>query len=68
MSMKVSPKMAIMSHLSDVQELLAILPQAKWAVRDINIAKAILLNYSKDLETLVDEEDINKTISQYIHR
>ena len=67
MGMQVSPKMAIMSHLSDVQDMVSILP-ADEVRRQINIAKAILLHYSTDLETPVDEADINKVIAKYTRR
>ena len=63
--MQVSPKMAIMSHLSDAQELINV-NLSEDSIKQINIAKAILLEFSTDIETPVDTEAIDKAIAKYL--
>ena len=61
--MQVSPKMAIMSHLSDAQEL--INANSSETIKQINIAKVILLEFSTDIETPVDTDAIDKAIAMF---
>ena len=67
MSMQVSPKMAIMSHLSDAQELINM-NCSESSNYQINIAKAILLEFSTDVETPVDTDTIGKAIAKHLSR
>lgn len=65
MAMQVSPKMAIMSHLSDAQELINV-NSSEDSIKQINIAKAILLEFSTDIETPVGTDAIDKAIAKYL--
>ena len=68
MSMQVSPKMAIMSHLSDAQELINMNSSENSIKTQINIAKAILIEFSKEIETPVDTKKIDKAIAKHLSR
>ncbi len=68
MSMQVSPKMAIMSHLSDAQELINMNCSESSINYQINVAKAILLEFSTDVETPVDTDTIDKAIAKHLSR
>lgn len=68
MSMQVSPKMAIMSHLSDAQELINMNSSENSIKTQINIAKAILIEFSTDIETPVDTKKIDKAIAKHLSR
>lgn len=68
MAMQVSPKMAIMSHLSDAQELIEMNYSKSSIHSQINIAKAILLEFSTDIETPVDTDAIDKAIAKHLSR
>lgn len=68
MVMQVSPKMAIMSHLSDAQELIEMNCDKSSIHSQINVAKAILLEFSTDIETPVDTEAIDKAIAKHLSR
>lgn len=68
MVMQVSPKMAIMSHLSDAQELVNMNCSKSSINSQINIAKAILLEFSTDIETPVDTDAIDKAIAKHLSR
>lgn len=68
MAMQVSPKMAIMSHLSDAQELINMNSSENSIKTQINIAKAILIEFSKDIETPVDTKKIDKAIAKHLSR
>ena len=66
--MQVSPKMAIMSHLSDAQELVNMNSSENSIKTQINIAKAILIEFSTDIETPVDTKKIDKAIAKHLSR
>ena len=66
--MQVSPKMAIMSHLSDAQELINMNSCENSIKTQINIAKAILIEFSKEIETPVDTKKIDKAIAKHLSR
>lgn len=68
MAMQVSPKMAIMSHLSDAQELINMNSSENSVKTQINIAKAILIEFSTDIETPVDTKKIDKAIAKHLSR
>lgn len=68
MAMQVSPKMAIMSHLSDAQELVNMNCSKSSINSQINVAKAILLEFSTDIETPVDTKKIDKAIAKHLSR
>lgn len=68
MAMQVSPKMAIMSHLSDAQELINMNSSENSIKTQINIAKAILIEFSTDIETPVDTKKIDKAIAKHLSR
>ena len=68
MSMQVSPKTAIMSHLSDAQELINMNCSESSINFQINVAKAILLEFSTDIETLVDTDAIDKAVAKHLSR
>lgn len=68
MAMQVSPKMAIMSHLSDAQELINMNCSEGSINYQINVAKAILLEFSTDIETPVDTDVIDKAIAKHLSR
>ena len=68
MAMQVSPKMAIMSHLSDAQELVNMNSSENSIKTQINIAKAILIEFSSDIETPVDSKKIDKAIAKHLGR
>lgn len=67
MAMQVSPEMAIMSHLSDAQALIKA-NSSEESIKQINIAKAILLEFSTNIETPVDTDAIDKAIAKYLRR
>lgn len=62
--MKINVKIAIMSHLSDAQELVNMgLVNVKGVHNHINFAKALLLNYpNTDVE--VEEKELNELWQQ----
>ena len=61
MGIKISVQMAIMSHLSDAQEMIGIsLPQIREkANKEINFAKHLLLKYP-DTSVELSNEELNK--------
>ena len=61
--MKIEARMAIMSHLSDVQEMLNFLPCGTRAINtEINFVKWLLLNYG-DLSEEIDEKKLTEIFS-----
>lgn len=55
--MEIEVRMAIMSHLSDAQELISMGMKDK-AVDEINYAKRMLSHYRKDITQYVDEKEL----------
>lgn len=63
--MKIEARMAIMSHLSDVQEILSFLPcreQTGPINTQINFVKWLLLNYG-DLSEEIDDKKLTEIYS-----
>ena len=56
--MKIAASIAVMSHLSDAQELLQI--DTKMSCAEINRAKALILEFGDDLNQLVDESKLTE--------
>lgn len=58
--MKIKVQMAIMSHLSDVQELIHINAKGRWDARErINFVNQLVLTYP-DTSVEVEEEELNE--------
>jgi hypothetical protein len=68
MAMQITPKMAIMSHLSDAQELVDMNCSKTSINSQINIAKAILMEFSSDIDSYVDESAIDAAIEKHARR
>lgn len=61
--MKINLKIAIMSHLSDAQELVSL---GCDPTQEINIAKRIILGFD-DLSQSVEEDEINRILKNDHH-
>ena len=57
--MKIKVQMAIMSHLSDCQEMLSLANNRNYVIKKINFIKQLVLTYS-DTSVEVEEEELNE--------
>lgn len=57
--MKITVQMAIMSHLSDCQEMLSLANNRNYVIKKINFIKQLVLTYS-DTSVEVEEEELNE--------
>lgn len=62
--MSIEVRIAVMSHLSDCQEMLSLTDNREYVIKKINFVKRLLIRYKDNLNQEVSEDELNKIWSE----